>query len=151
MILYPIYCFVFAYYHWNRELGGTLKEKKILTFKKEKRQIFPNLFVPVLSYYTSGFQGVSLCQKYQDALGSPPPTISQTTNVSPSVIWYHRPANAVHLSSRPEIFFIIGSANTAHWGKSQPQLSGASIWVPFFESLKHAKQDLSFIEFENQV
>ena len=40
---------------------------------------------------------------------------------------------------------------TAHWGKSQPQLSGASIWGRFFESLKHAKQDLSIIEFENQV
>ena len=40
---------------------------------------------------------------------------------------------------------------TAHWGKSQPQLSGASIWGPFFKSLKHAKQDLSIIEFENQV
>ena len=40
--------------------------------------------------------------------------------------------------------------NTAHWGKSQPQLSGASIWGGFFESLKHAKQDLSIIEFENR-
>ena len=26
---------------------------------------------------------------------------------------------------------------TAHWGESQPQLSGASIWGGFFESLKH--------------
>ena len=28
---------------------------------------------------------------------------------------------------------------TAHWGWSQPQLSGASIWGGFFESLKHVK------------
>ena len=41
--------------------------------------------------------------------------------------------------------------HTAHWGQSQPQLFGASIWGGFFESLKHAKQDLSIIEFENQV
>ena len=40
---------------------------------------------------------------------------------------------------------------TAHWGKSQPQLSGAPIWGGFFESLKHTKQDLRIIEFENQV
>ena len=38
-----------------------------------------------------------------------------------------------------------------HWGWSQPQLSGASMWGGFFESLKHTKQDLSIIEFKNQV
>ena len=38
--------------------------------------------------------------------------------------------------------------STAHWGKSQPQLSGASIWGDFFESLK---QDFRIIEFKNQV
>ena len=43
------------------------------------------------------------------------------------------------------------SLYTAHWGYSQPQLFGASIWGGFFESLKHAKQDLSIIEFENHV
>ena len=41
--------------------------------------------------------------------------------------------------------------HTAHWGKSQPQLSGASIRGGFFESLKHTKQVLRIIEFENQV
>ena len=41
--------------------------------------------------------------------------------------------------------------DTAHWGWSQPQLSGASIWGGFFESLKHTKQDLRIIEFKNQV
>ena len=40
---------------------------------------------------------------------------------------------------------------TAHWGKSQPQLSGASIWGGFFESLKHTKQDFRIIELKNQV
>ena len=47
--------------------------------------------------------------------------------------------------------WVIQSYRTAHWGLSQPQLFGASIRGGFFESLKHAKQDLSIIEFENQV
>ena len=38
---------------------------------------------------------------------------------------------------------------TAHWGRSQPQLSGAS-WGGFFESLKHVKISYIIIKFQNR-
>ena len=54
--------------------------------------------------------------------------------------------------SYKDIYYLWFSVvHTAHWGKSQPQLSSAAIWGRFFESLKHGKQILSIIEFENQV
>ena len=45
---------------------------------------------------------------------------------------------------------IHGSCTTL-WGENQPQLSGASIWSGFYESLMHAKQSVVNIEFKNQL
>ena len=50
-----------------------------------------------------------------------------------------------------ELFKSRASASrTAHLGLSQPQLSGSSIWVGFFESLKQVKISYIVIEFQNR-